>query len=198
MFCFSFNPRCNPSLEWCVTHSKISLLSHPLRRFFCGVLPVFWDKAADDRGPLWDYVFSQVPCIIRPVVDYLIALVGLVWKHSYCRKWNGCIIVESKSLELTSFLFISSRRLHLFEQKYSKNSNIMNELLLQFNKLMQSCIFSIITPVFSVTWSFRNHSNILICCSRKITDYHQCWKRIYFPEFFYEWKVQKNSIYLKS
>ncbi len=26
----------------------------------------------------------------------------------------------------------------------------------------QSWIFSIITPVFSVTWSFRNHSNILI------------------------------------
>ncbi len=105
MFCFSFNPRCNPSLEWCVTHSKISLLSHPLRRFFCGVLPVFWDKAADDRGPLWDFVFSQVPCIIWPVVDYLIALFGLVWKHSYCRKWSGCIIVESKSLELSFFFY---------------------------------------------------------------------------------------------
>ncbi len=26
---------------------------------------------------------------------------------------------------------------------------------------MQSCIFSIITPVFSVTRSFRNHSNML-------------------------------------
>ncbi len=30
----------------------------------------------------------------------------------------------------------------------------------------QSCIFSIITPVFSVTWSFRNQSNML-----KISDY---------------------------
>ncbi len=29
----------------------------------------------------------------------------------------------------------------------------------------QSCIFSIITPVLSVTWSFRNHSNMLICWS---------------------------------
>jgi len=27
---------------------------------------------------------------------------------------------------------------------------------------MRSWIFSIITPVFSVTWSFRNHSNMLI------------------------------------
>ncbi len=38
----------------------------------------------------------------------------------------------------------------------------------------QSWIFSIITPVFSVTWSFRNHSNMLICCSRNISDYYQC------------------------
>jgi len=27
---------------------------------------------------------------------------------------------------------------------------------------MQSWIFSIITPVFRVTWSFRNHFNMLI------------------------------------
>jgi len=31
----------------------------------------------------------------------------------------------------------------------------------------QSCIFSIITPVFSVTRPFRNHSNIW--CSKNIT-----------------------------
>jgi len=30
----------------------------------------------------------------------------------------------------------------------------------------QSWIFSVITPVFSVTWSFRKHSNMLICYSR--------------------------------
>ncbi len=32
---------------------------------------------------------------------------------------------------------------------------------------MRSCIFSIITSVFRVTWSFRNHNNMLICCSIK-------------------------------
>ncbi len=25
---------------------------------------------------------------------------------------------------------------------------------------------------------FRNHSNILICCSRNISDYYQCWKQL--------------------
>ncbi len=43
---------------------------------------------------------------------------------------------------------------------------------------MQSWIFSIITPVFSVTWSFRNHLNMLIWCSRNISSYYQCWKQL--------------------
>ncbi len=42
----------------------------------------------------------------------------------------------------------------------------------------QSWIFSIITPVFSVTWSFRTHSIMPICCSRNIYDYYQCWKQV--------------------
>ncbi len=25
---------------------------------------------------------------------------------------------------------------------------------------------------------FRNHNNILICCSRNISDYYQCWKQL--------------------
>ncbi len=40
----------------------------------------------------------------------------------------------------------------------------------------QSCIFSIITPVFSVTWS---SEIILIYCSRNISDYHQGWKQLW-------------------
>ncbi len=34
--------------------------------------------------------------------------------------------------------------------------------------VMQSYIFSSITPVFSVTWSFRNHSNMKSCYLRNI------------------------------
>ncbi len=37
-------------------------------------------------------------------------------------------------------------------------------------------MFSIITP--SLQWFFRNHSNILIYCSRNTSDYHQCWKQL--------------------
>jgi len=31
---------------------------------------------------------------------------------------------------------------------------------------MQSSVFSIVTPVFSVTWSFWSQSNLAIWCSR--------------------------------
>ncbi len=53
----------------------------------------------------------------------------------------------------------------------------------------QSCIFSIITPGFSVTWSFRNHSNMPIWCSINIYYYHQCLKHLcclIFVQFFSE------------
>jgi len=59
-----------------------------------------------------------------------------------------------------------------------------------FSNVMYSCdrswIYSIITPVFSVTWSFRNH-----CCSGIISDYyyyyyHQCWKQFLLFNIFVE------------
>ncbi len=42
----------------------------------------------------------------------------------------------------------------------------------------QNIILSNITPVFSVTWSFRNHSNMLICCSKNIFYCYQCLKHL--------------------
>jgi len=47
-----------------------------------------------------------------------------------------------------------------------------------FQNVIYPCDQSwIITPVFSVTWPFRNHSNMMIWCSRNIYNYHQCWKQ---------------------
>ncbi len=51
---------------------------------------------------------------------------------------------------------------------------------------MQCWIFSTITQVFSVTWSFRNHSNMLICCSRNISSHYQYWKWLCCLYFFVE------------
>ncbi len=47
-------------------------------------------------------------------------------------------------------------------------------------------IFSIFS-VFSVTWSFRNHSNMPICCSRNIYGYyHRWWKQLCLLHIFVE------------
>ncbi len=67
----------------------------------------------------------------------------------------------------------------------------------------QSLYFS-----YSVTWSFSNHYNVLIWCSRNISYYYQCWKEllcliflwklyIFLPGYFILYNIQKNSIYLK-
>jgi len=63
------------------------------------------------------------------------------------------------------------------------------------------------TPAASVTWSFRNHSNILIWCSRNISYYYQGWKQlcclilvknaVNFFRILWQIVFKKNSIYLK-
>ncbi len=74
---------------------------------------------------------------------------------------------------------------------------------------MRSCIFSIITPVFSVTWS----SEIILICwfaaqerfliiinvENSCAAQYFCGNRdtFYFSGFFDALKVQKNSIYMK-
>ncbi len=57
------------------------------------------------------------------------------------------------------------------------------------------------TSVFRVTWSFRNHSDMLIIrWSRNISFYYQCWKQflwnimIFFNKYSTN-KVQKKSIW---
>jgi len=84
---------------------------------------------------------------------------------------------------------LSSPRLHLFDQKYSKNSNIVKyyyhlKELFSICKYFSKCnlfLWSNLNfqhhSVFSVTWSFRNHSNMMIWCFCYISDYYQCWKQ---------------------
>ncbi len=76
-----------------------------------------------------------------------------------------------------------SPRPHLFDQKYSNIAKYYCSLntflyILKCNFFLwwQSWIFSIITPVFSVTWSFRNHSNMLICAQE---TFPHLWKPHY-------------------
>ncbi len=52
--------------------------------------------------------------------------------------------------------------------------------------------FCIITAVFSITWSFWNHYNMLICFLKNISCYYQCWKKVVLPNIH----VKNNSKYV--
>ncbi len=87
-----------------------------------------------------------------------------------------------------------SQRMHLFDQKYSKNCEILLLLEIAVFNMNICSLISAIKAVFSASllhslqchMIFRNHSNILICCSRNISDYYQCWKQLCCPIFL--WK----------
>jgi len=54
-----------------------------------------------------------------------------------------------------------------------KIAKIVNSKIVIFLRVMYSCGGS--WMCFSVTWSSRNHSNLMIWCSRNISYYYQCW-----------------------
>ncbi len=102
-----------------------------------------------------------------------------------------CINTHKKHLESLRL----SPRLHLFNKKIKSNIKLINFnycITLNFTTLLlftymniyiffkvivlwwQSWVFSIVT----VTWSFRNHSNMLIWCSRNIY-YNPSWKLLH-------------------
>ncbi len=75
-----------------------------------------------------------------------------------------------------------SLMLYLSLQKYSKNIILKQynnfKYLFFYLNTFENVFFSVIKKLFSsslLTWSFRNHSNMLICCSRNIFVYYWCW-----------------------
>ncbi len=96
--------------------------------------------------------------------------------HYIQYKVNGVLYYSSEVGQICLCVFLGSHlyfpRLHLFDPKYYKKSNIItiynNCFLFEYNSkcnlfLWWKAAFSeAIAPVISVTWSFRNHSNMLI------------------------------------
>ncbi len=105
-------------------------------------------------------------------------------KYIFFRCTTGQKFGACKKLLLFFFLFF------FFMKSVTHMFSIWIYFKMLFISVMQSWIFSI----FSVTWSFRNHSHMLIWCSRNISDYYQCWKGVLlnifvdfvirFPAFF--------------
>ncbi len=80
---------------------------------------------------------------------------------SYCLQWNTS---QSKFRNHYFFLFAFSILSQLF---------LIWGCILKCNLFLW--LFSIITPVFRVTWSFRNYSNMLI---KKLFSYYWCFKQL--------------------
>jgi len=64
--------------------------------------------------------------------------------------------------------------------------NFLCEYTVKCNLFLIKAEFIIITPVFRVTWSSRNHSNMRIWWSRNSYDYYQCWTQMCC--FIFLWK----------
>ncbi len=92
---------------------------------------------------------------------------------------------------LMPMLLCLCTRLHLFKWKCSKGSNILkcyynSKYLFSiwiFKTLSYSCDAKLNFQhdyLFSVTWSFRNHSNMLLWCWINISYYYWCWKPLWY------------------
>ncbi len=104
-----------------------------------------------------------------------------VWSGLYnkTQQWFRVIAYSTIFMFLKSLMLTS---LHLFDTNTSdilKHHNYVFFIYFFFiHSSDKSWIFSVITPVFSVTRSFRNHTNMPICCSINIYDNYQCWKQL--------------------
>ncbi len=100
----------------------------------------------------------------------------------------------------------SSSSLHLFDQKYCKivkyyyNLKHPFSIFIIFENIIYSCdaqlYFQHHYSSLQCHMIFRNHSNILICCSRNISIIINVESSCA-ASYFCGLKVQKNSIYLK-
>ncbi len=112
-----------------------------------------------------------------------------VYKKFSVKKWNTCLHYCSNLSSLKDFLNIFERRLfyslslHYYSIKNTAKTVILWKIItisyyyLKCNLFMwwQSWIFrSHYSSVSHLTWSFRNHSYMLVLCSWNISYYYQC------------------------
>jgi len=123
------------------------------------------------------YLFSSMNTFIKStyIKTFNLFSVGYMFSYRHNPIENTCLhTLLFKSFSTVQYVFerglLCLPRLHI-TGFYFKNILKCN-LFLWWNKW----IFIITSLVFSVTWSFRNHSNMLICCWN-ISSYYQCSKQ---------------------
>ncbi len=153
-----------------IDHKKIEIQSPFINRY---VVPDLYDFLWPVKHTFITYIFKECPFLT-------------------CTFYIGSFFVHFWSLKLsfTTFNFVGSQIfLHFWKKCLKEVSKVKTVILWYILQIKTTdfryvytvecnvfvwCIFSIITPVFSVTWSFRNHSDMLIWCSRNISFYFLC------------------------
>ncbi len=147
--------------------------------YFCqyGVLRVHWGKKMNLNDFSKWLQYNRVKNLRGseyfpyPLYLYLYILpVKKIWTVRF-------YVFLRNSLLLTKPAFIWSKIQQIFCEIF---------LLLKITAFYLNILKRIITPVFSVTWPFRNHSNILICCSGNIYYY------------YYQYLIQLSNIFSGS
>ncbi len=152
-------------LETAIYHSPFSSAEQQKLNALCPVrsLHIYTKRTKEFRES--DQLFvSWEPHMGKPVTK----------QHLFLTLFKGVTIQNICEAAYWSSLYIFTKFWNIVKYYYNLKSmfSIAMYFKMQFIPLMQSYIFSIITPVFSVTWSFRNHSNMLIWCSKTFIIIH--------------------------
>ncbi len=107
-----------------------------------------------------------------PFVDHNLTKI-LLKTFRYSTIFLMFYLLAVQKSEFGKFLFkffLLKKALFIWKQKCS-------DILLQFKlTVLYLNIFKAEFSASLLQWSFRNHSNMLICCSRNISDYYHNWK----------------------
>ncbi len=131
------------------------------------------------------FIVQSEKCIVCHH-NYIIRHNWSKWMISYLYKWMVICTLLFKSLgsvwmvlkEVTSdhqcciYLIKNNKSKVKMWNIITIEMTVFYVNIIKCNLFLWSNLISIITPGFSVTWSFRNHTNMLICCSRNVFDYY--------------------------
>ncbi len=146
----------------------ISKINYSIFQCFCWCLASTFDSSAN-----WHFLgpFIEDKYTVKRSLPYLPKVVWLVKCF-----WQSLMLFQSwKTIILWNIITILNI---CFLCEYIFKLNLFLWCKAEF-------LISIITPVFSVTWSFRNHSNVL-WCSRKMSYHFQYLKQLWWYTFL--WK----------
>ncbi len=129
-------------------------------------------RDATAKTPAGSFMFSNIWSLeLLKTLNVIQVSISIKW-HNRIMIWCEIIFMIlcfwNKPLLLTKAAIIWSKIKEKLVKYYYHLKAISK-------KLFQLCKAEF--SVFSVTWSLRNHFNMLICCSRNMYYYHQFWKQ---------------------